>query len=120
MRVAIHQLAGKPLQDFVDGEGALLLRHFSVEQHLQQQIAEFSAEFIPITVVDGFEHLDPSRILPAREWQDRLQRGALRSVDLCLTFDDALRCQFDVARPVLELKRLCSNATRRARCAIES
>ena len=41
------------------------------------------------------------RILPAWEWQQRAAHGALGSDDLCLTFDDNLRCQFDVALPVM-------------------
>jgi peptidoglycan/xylan/chitin deacetylase (PgdA/CDA1 family) len=46
-------------------------------------------------------HLNPARILPADEWQRRAQAGKLHDHDLCLTFDDNLRCQFDVAYPVL-------------------
>jgi len=52
------------------------------------------------------ESIDPGRILPAREFQLRAQSGELRSHDVCLTFDDNLRCQYDVALPVLERYRL--------------
>jgi peptidoglycan/xylan/chitin deacetylase (PgdA/CDA1 family) len=45
--------------------------------------------------------LNPDRILPAREWLRRAIVGTLANRDLCLTFDDNLRCQYDVARPVL-------------------
>ncbi len=45
--------------------------------------------------------LDLSRILPAGEWVERFERGTLEPQHLCLTFDDNLRCQFDVALPVL-------------------
>jgi peptidoglycan/xylan/chitin deacetylase (PgdA/CDA1 family) len=41
------------------------------------------------------------RLLPAREWVERAVANTLRDGDLCLTFDDNLRCQFDVAVPVL-------------------
>ena len=47
------------------------------------------------------EHIGPERILPAREFLHRAQIGALGSGDVCLTFDDALRCQYELALPVL-------------------
>lgn len=46
-------------------------------------------------------HVGRDRILPAQDWQARAAAGVLRPGDLCLTFDDNLRCQFDVALPVL-------------------
>lgn len=47
-------------------------------------------------------HVGIERILSPAEWLRRLQRGGLQSRDLCLTFDDGLRCQYDVALPVLQ------------------
>ena len=47
------------------------------------------------------EAVDTSRILPARVWVERAVDGRLRDGDLCLTFDDNLRCQFEIAVPVL-------------------
>src|SRR5581483_28390 len=46
--------------------------------------------------------LGPDRILPADAWIERTTTGRLRDGDLCLTFDDALRCQYDIALPVLK------------------
>ena len=46
--------------------------------------------------------LGRENILGAREWLVRALAGKLRSNDLCLTFDDGLRGQFDIALPVLE------------------
>ena len=46
--------------------------------------------------------LDPRRILPARRWLERAIDNTLEPHDVCLTFDDNLRCQYDVARPVLQ------------------
>ncbi|WP_298916281.1 polysaccharide deacetylase family protein [uncultured Algimonas sp.] len=46
-----------------------------------------------------------SRLLPAREWLERCRAGALRD-EICITFDDALRGQYDVALPILEAKGL--------------
>lgn len=47
------------------------------------------------------EFLGPEKILPAHEWLRRAIGGNLRPWDVCLTFDDTLRCQYDVAVPVL-------------------
>jgi len=40
-------------------------------------------------------------ILDAGEYTGRLLANTLEYTDICLTFDDALLCQYDVARPVL-------------------
>lgn len=50
--------------------------------------------------------IGPRRILPAREWFERAAAGRLGRQDVCLTFDDNLRCQFDVALPVLRAWKL--------------
>lgn len=41
-------------------------------------------------------------ILGAEEWTYRAARGELHNRDVCLTFDDGLRCQYDIALPVLQ------------------
>jgi len=41
------------------------------------------------------------RILPAEEWLERAASNCLSPDDVCLTFDDNLMCQFDIALPVL-------------------
>jgi peptidoglycan/xylan/chitin deacetylase (PgdA/CDA1 family) len=48
------------------------------------------------------ESIGPSRILPAREFLFRARNNSLLDGDACLTFDDNLRCQYDVAKPVLD------------------
>ncbi|CAA7622587.1 conserved hypothetical protein [Magnetospirillum sp. LM-5] len=46
-------------------------------------------------------HLGPERILSAEAWLERAVEGRLEPHHLCLTFDDALLCQYEVAAPVL-------------------
>lgn len=41
-------------------------------------------------------------ILSADEWMNRALNGKLKNNDICLTFDDNLLCQFEVALPVLD------------------
>ena len=50
--------------------------------------------------------LGRSRILPAQEWLSRARTGALSDFDLCLTFDDGLLCQYEVAYPVLNANNI--------------
>jgi len=48
------------------------------------------------------EDQGPERFLSPRDWVDRSIDGTLLPQDLCITFDDALRAQYDIARPVLK------------------
>lgn len=41
-------------------------------------------------------------ILSADEWMERALNGKLKNNEICLTFDDNLLCQFEVALPVLD------------------
>ena len=47
------------------------------------------------------DYVSLERIIPAQEWAQRAEKGLLKKGDICLTFDDGLRCQYDVALPVL-------------------
>src|SRR5262245_4287525 len=48
------------------------------------------------------ESIGPERIIPARDFLLCARNKALGQGAVCLTFDDNLRCQYDVARPVLD------------------
>lgn len=43
-----------------------------------------------------------AKILPAHEWMEKALKGSLKRDELCLTFDDGILGQRDVAFPVLE------------------
>ena len=47
------------------------------------------------------EFVGLDRILPAADWFERAVSNRLEAHDVCLTFDDDLMCQFDIALPVL-------------------
>ncbi len=74
----------------------IMFHHFHDDRHPRGQGA-MSAEELD----EMIWHLGPERILPARQWQARAESGTLAPNDLCLTLDDNLQCQFDVALPVL-------------------
>ncbi|MSO65788.1 MAG: polysaccharide deacetylase family protein [Alphaproteobacteria bacterium] len=76
---------------------ALMFHHFHGGAHPKVQGA------ITADVLDRLiATLRKGSPLGATEWLDKATRGALEPDDVCLSFDDALRCQFDIALPVLE------------------
>lgn len=48
------------------------------------------------------EHVGIENIIPAWEWHARMKAGKVNPGEVCLTFDDALHCQYDIALPVME------------------
>ena len=55
VRVTVHQFFGKTLQYLVNGKRIFLPSHLGIEQNLQQQVAQFAAQLVPIATVNGFE-----------------------------------------------------------------
>ena len=56
MRVAADEFFADCVNGGVDGEKALFFGHFSKEDGLQQEVAEFFGQAGPIPLVDGFEN----------------------------------------------------------------
>lgn len=73
-----------------------MFHHFHNAVHPKGQGAVSAEEFHRI-----IECVGRDRVLSAEDWLARAESGSLRDGDLCLTLDDGLRCQFDVALPVL-------------------
>ena len=57
MRVAADQLAVEACDHIRDGEVAGLARHLGIKEHLQQEVAQFLAQIIPMPALDGVEDL---------------------------------------------------------------
>lgn len=79
----------------------LMFHHFWNSDHPAGQGAITAREFDEL-----IERLGAHKFLPAREWAARAESGKLTEDDLCISFDDGLRCQFDLALPVLESRGL--------------
>jgi peptidoglycan/xylan/chitin deacetylase (PgdA/CDA1 family) len=43
-----------------------------------------------------------NEIISAKAWYGRYLNGTLKDNTLCITFDDALKCQYDIAKPILD------------------
>lgn len=80
-----------------DKPHGVMFHHFWNDVHMYGQGAITSTEF-----EDIIKYLGPERILKPREWISKHKSGTLSKHDLCITFDDALKCQYDIAKPVLD------------------
>lgn len=74
-----------------------MFHHFHDNKHYQGQGSISQENFGNILKFIGID-----RIISPDEWMRRLDAGRLNDKDICLTFDDGLLSQFDVALPVLE------------------
>lgn len=76
----------------------IMFHHFHDDaKHPKSQGSISADEFSKL-----LEFLDVKRIMSPEEWLHKLAKKQLSTEDLCLTFDDALMNQIDVALPVLE------------------
>ncbi len=75
----------------------IMFHHFHDAVHPVQQGSIDAQQFEEILQRVGID-----RILSAPVWMEKAQAQTLSETDVCLTFDDSLRCQYDVAVPVLE------------------
>jgi peptidoglycan/xylan/chitin deacetylase (PgdA/CDA1 family) len=75
-----------------------MFHHFHGENHLPAQGSLSSLDF-----KEMIEWLRQSHtILDATEYIDKFREGKLGENDICLSLDDGLKCQYDIALPVLE------------------
>ena len=71
------------------------LHHEGVRPYAQGSIT--SSEFKQI-----IEYIGLKNILPANTWLEKAINNELREKEVCLTFDDSLKCQMEIAYPVLQ------------------
>lgn len=75
---------------------AIMFHHFCGGEHPRGQGAITEQQFV--TILDRLG----DTLLSADEWLSKFTKRTLKDDDVCLTFDDTLRCQYDIALPVLE------------------
>ena len=76
----------------------IMFHHFHDEGiHTRSQGSISKDEFYKLIKFIGRE-----KILNSEEFFNRFKENKLKEKDLCLTFDDSLGCQYDIALPVLE------------------
>ncbi|MHA6732236.1 polysaccharide deacetylase family protein [Devosia sp. A369] len=79
------------------GAHGLMLHHFSGGCHPLGQGAISADQF-----ADMLEFIGVERFLSPQLWVEKAKAGRLEPHDRCITFDDALLCQYEIAKPVLE------------------
>jgi len=74
-----------------------MFHHFHDEFHLpvQGSISSLDFDLMISWLRDRYDILD------AKEYQSRFISQTLKNTDICLSFDDALKCQYDIAFPLL-------------------
>ena len=83
-----------------DFSHAVMFHHFHDEKHPKGQGAICSEEFEQI--LDWLS--DHYQINDAHAYLEKVLNNNLHKTDICLSFDDALLCQYDIALPVLKRK----------------
>ena len=74
-----------------------MFHHFHNENHLPAQGSLSSSDFIEM-----IEWLNANySLINASEYEQKFQNKTLKSDDICLSFDDGLKCQYDIVVPVL-------------------
>jgi peptidoglycan/xylan/chitin deacetylase (PgdA/CDA1 family) len=74
-----------------------MFHHFHDKFHLPAQGSLSSSDFD--LMISWLR--DRYDILDAQEYQSRFISQTLKNTDICLSFDDALKCQYDIALPLL-------------------
>jgi len=77
---------------------SVMFHHFHDDFHLPAQGSLSSSDFIKM--IDWLnKHYS---ILSASQYKENFEKATLKETDICLSFDDALKCQYDIAVPVME------------------
>ena len=79
---------------------SVMFHHFHDDKHLPAQ-GSLSAEDFNV-MISWLS--DRYNLISAHHYLDKLENNALQEEDICLSFDDALLCQYDVVRPILKDK----------------
>ncbi len=77
---------------------SIMFHHFHNKVHkpVQGSISEFEFRKILVWLSDNYS------LLGAAEYSKKFENKTLRNNDICLSFDDALKCQYDIAFPILK------------------
>ena len=79
-----------------------MFHHFHDDVHLPAQGSLGAAE-----LRDMLDWLDRNySLIGASEYKEKFKKNTLEDNEVCLSFDDALKCQYDIALPILQEKKL--------------
>ena len=77
---------------------SVMFHHFHDDKHIpiQGSLNETNFREMLIWLKENYS------LLGAKNYKDKFESGTLANEDICLSFDDALQCQYDIAIPVME------------------
>lgn len=75
----------------------LMFHHFHNNKFLKSQGSITKNDLINI-----IEYVGPKNILSAELWLEKFLKNQLNPSEVCITFDHGLKCQFEIALPVLD------------------
>merc|ERR1711871_464319 len=81
---------------------SIMFHHFHSDKHLPSQGSLSSKDFSSMLDWLG----DRYQLIGAREYLDKFKDSQLDSNHICLSFDDALLCQYDIAVPTLKKRKI--------------
>ena len=81
---------------------SVMFHHFHGGSHLPSQ-GSISADQFANMIDFLSKHFN---LIGANEYFEKFRLGSLNKSDICLSFDDALKCQYDIAVPVLNQYQL--------------
>ena len=81
---------------------SIMFHHFHSDHHPKGQGSISAQQFQRMIDWLGEKY----NLLSAEEYQNRFLKNQLKKDDICLSFDDALLCQFDIAVPILNKNNL--------------
>jgi len=76
---------------------SVMFHHFHSESHEPAQGSLSNQDFREVLEWLGSKY----SLLGATDYKKKFEEGTLTNSDICLSFDDALKCQYDVAIPVM-------------------
>ena len=77
---------------------AVMFHYFHNENHPHTQGSLSESDFVEMI---GWLK-EKFNLLGANEYEEKFRNGFIDNGDICLTFDDALKCQYDIAIPILD------------------
>ena len=83
-----------PIYKFPHG---LMFHHFHNDKFLKSQ-----GSITKNDLIDIIEFVGPKNILSAELWLEKFLKNQLNPSEVCITFDHGLKCQFEIALPILD------------------
>lgn len=84
-----------------DISGGIMFHHFHGGIYKKSPGSLSAVEFDLL-----LDSIDPKYLLSADIWLEKFLAGQISAGEYCLTFDDNLKCQYDIAVPILQKRNL--------------